>query len=264
MKKNNLPVDLSIIPIIESGNNPQARSPKNALGLWQFMPATAKEWGLDTKTYKDDRKNVIKSTETAVNYLKYLHDQLQDWNLVLAAYNWGIGSVKKSMKSGLIVNGQIMLSRLPRETRQYIQRFHALKNLIKLNVANGDLNNYPSTDFVIKINRSDLDAYLEKNNLKNIDPIVMKHINGYDVFLNTNQSKVLVPTSAFQKLFSLKSINLKQPTKHNRSCSSSSYTAKYGDSLSKIGRRFNIKVDKLRDLNPNIIAIRPGMRIRLC
>ena len=92
---------------MESGNNPQAKSPKNALGLWQFIPSTAREWGLTSSKSFDDRKNVIKSTQTAIKYLNYLHTQLNDWNLALAAYNWGIGNVKKALKKGLVKNKKL-------------------------------------------------------------------------------------------------------------------------------------------------------------
>ena len=99
---------MAVIPLLESGNNPLAKSPKDALGLWQFIPSTAKEWGLATNR-TDDRTNVVKSTQVAIRYLKYLHNQLNDWNLALAAYNWGIGNVKKAIKKGLVTNNAINL-----------------------------------------------------------------------------------------------------------------------------------------------------------
>ena len=69
LNQENIPIDLAVIPLMESGNNPQAKSPKDALGLWQFIPATAKEWGLLNNFDNDERKNVIKSTKRQLNTL---------------------------------------------------------------------------------------------------------------------------------------------------------------------------------------------------
>ena len=130
IEKENLPIDLALIPLLESGNNPLARSKKNALGLWQFLPSTAREWGLSTNRI-DSRTNVIESTQAAIQYLSYLHGQFKNWDLALAAYNWGIGSVKKALKTGLITNNKINLHKLPLETRKYLLSFHHLNSLIK-------------------------------------------------------------------------------------------------------------------------------------
>jgi len=93
-----VPVDFAVLPLIESGNNPQARSPKNALGLWQFIPSTGSEWGLQQTSLIDERVDVQKSTVSAAKYLHSLHAKFHNWNLVLAAYNWGTGSVEKALK----------------------------------------------------------------------------------------------------------------------------------------------------------------------
>ena len=94
LRQESVPVDFAILPIIESGNNPKARSPKNALGLWQFMPDTAYEYNLSESDFNDDRTDVLKSTYAAVLHLKYLYNTFNDWDLVLAAYNWGPSNVR--------------------------------------------------------------------------------------------------------------------------------------------------------------------------
>ena len=187
---------------MESGNNPQAKSPKDALGLWQFIPPTAREWGLINNIDNDERRNVIKSTKTAIKYLKYLHNELNDWNLALAAYNWGIGNVKKSLKKGLVRNKKINIDLLPKETRRYLLAFHHLNRLIKTNYKRQILNKFPNKNYLEIINQKELRNYQVTNNLGNISPDVLMHINGFDVNVDIEANKsILVPTKVFKEFF---------------------------------------------------------------
>ena len=254
---------MAVIPLLESGNNPLARSPKDALGLWQFIPSTAKEWGLSTNRI-DDRRNVVKSTQVAIKYLKYLHNQLNDWNLALAAYNWGIGNVKKAMKKGLVTNNSINLSKLPKETRKYLIAYHHLNRLIRDNVKNPDLRKFPNVKYLVGINQSDIPNYTSSNKLTGIDNSVLKHINGYDVFKWSDSDKViLIPSEYFIKYFSTKKISYTRSTSKSR-CTNKYYKTKYRDTFAKLARNYKIKMDLLREMNPQISFIRPGMNVRLC
>jgi len=252
-----------VIPLLESRNNPLARSPKDALGLWQFIPATAKEWGLATNRI-DNRKNVVKSTQVAIQYLKYLHSQLNDWNLALAAYNWGIGSVKKALKTGLMTNNTINLKKLPLETRKYLVSFHHLNRLIRNNVNNPELSKFPNTKYLVRIKQSNISNYISSNKLTDIDGLVLKHINGYDVLkMNNNNREVLIPSLEFQKYFSTQKISYKKYSSKSR-CSKKYYKAKYRDTLVKVAKKYKIKMDHLKQMNPQISFLRPRMRIKLC
>ncbi len=265
LQKEGLPIDLAVIPLMESGNNPQAQSPKNALGLWQFIPSTAKEWGLQSSNTFDDRKNVIKSTITAIKYLHWLHKQLNDWNLALAAYNWGIGNVKKALKKGLVKNKQLNLSMLPRETRNYIIAFHHLNRIIKLNHKNINLKKFPNEPYLKVIKQKNLNNYLSANKFANLDGKVLTHINGFDVNKSISQSNILVPTKIFTKFFSVENISFKKTVrKKNNACSQGVYSARFQDSLLSIARKFNLKMDDLIEMNQGIRFVRPGMRIKLC
>jgi len=263
LEEEGLPIDLAVIPLIESGNNPQARSPKNALGLWQFIPSTAKEWGLASNK-ADNRKNVIKSTRIAIKYLKYLHNQLNDWNLTLAAYNWGIGSVKKALKKGLVTNKIINLRKLPLETRKYLVAFHHLNRIITINKSNAKLNKFPNVKYFVSVKQQNISNYISSENLKDIDNSVLKHINGYDVFDKDNKgSEVLLPSKEFQEYFSIKEISYKKSLS-KKSCPKKYYKAKYRDTLVKLAKRYNIKMDLLKEMNPQISFLRPGMNVKLC
>jgi|TARA_B110000967_G_C18891849_1_gene567930 membrane-bound lytic murein transglycosylase D len=263
LEEEKLPVDLAVIPLLESGNNPLAKSPKDALGLWQFIPSTAKEWGLATNRI-DNRTNVIKSTHVAIRYLKYLHNQLGDWNLALAAYNWGIGNVKRALKKGLVSNNSINLKKLPQETRNYLISYHHLNRLIRDNVKNSDLTKFPNVKYLVRIKKSDLSNYISTNKLIDIDKSVLKHINGYDVFKWSDSDKaVLVPSVYFKKYFSTKKISYKKSSSKS-GCPKKYYKTKYRDTFEKLAKRYRVKMDSLREMNPQISFLRPGMKIKLC
>ncbi|MDA7835439.1 transglycosylase SLT domain-containing protein [Methylophilaceae bacterium] len=268
LNQENIPIDLAVIPLMESGNNPQAKSPKDALGLWQFISPTAREWGLINNINNDERRNVIKSTKTAIKYLKYLHNELNDWNLALAAYNWGIGNVKKSLKKGLVRNKKINIDLLPKETRRYLLAFHHLNRLIKTNYKRQILDKFPNKNYLEIIKQKDLRNYLVANNLANISPDVLLHINGFDVNSDIEVNKsILVPTKVFKEFFSLsdtqftyKNIN----TKNSVNCNKKFYKARQHDTLIKVAKKFNLKLDSIREMNPRVRFVRPGMSLQVC
>lgn len=121
-----LPYELEYLPIIESALNPIARSPVGAAGLWQFMPGTAKLFGLEVNSLVDERMDPVRSTEAACQFLSSMYNVFHDWNLVIAAYNCGSGNVNKAIRRA---NGKrdfwSIYPYLPRETRNYVPIFIA-------------------------------------------------------------------------------------------------------------------------------------------
>ena len=121
-----LPYELKYLPIIESALNPIARSHVGAAGLWQFMPATGKLFGLEVNSLVDERMDPLKSTEAACRFLSSMYAIYHDWNLVIAAYNCGAGNVNKAIrKAGGKHDFWSIYPFLPRETRNYVPIFIA-------------------------------------------------------------------------------------------------------------------------------------------
>jgi len=132
LEQRNMPMELALLPFIESAFNPQAVSSARASGMWQFMPATGKSFDLKQNVFRDDRRDVQASTRAALDYLERLYKQFGDWHLALAAYNWGEGNVGKAIarnqRAGL-PTGYVDLN-MPMETRMYVPKLQAMKNIV--------------------------------------------------------------------------------------------------------------------------------------
>lgn len=132
LERRNMPTELALLPYIESAFNPQAVSSARAAGMWQFMPATGKDYDLKQNFFRDDRRDVLASTRAALDYLQKLHGMFGDWHLALAAYNWGEGNVGRAVSRNQKMNlgtGYTDLS-MPNETRNYVPKLQAVKNIV--------------------------------------------------------------------------------------------------------------------------------------
>ena len=126
LDKEDIPLEVKYLAIVESALKPRARSRVGATGLWQFMFGTGKEYGLNVSSYVDERRDPIKSTEAAAKYLAKLYKIFGDWDLALASYNSGPGNVSKAIRrSGGYTNYWNIRPNLPRETAGYLPAFLA-------------------------------------------------------------------------------------------------------------------------------------------
>lgn len=154
IERRQLPTELALLPFIESAYNPQAYSRAKAAGMWQFIPSTGKQYQLRQNAFRDDRRDVLASTRAALDYLERLHSMFGDWHLALAAYNWGEGSVARAIarnqKLGLPTGFNDL--NLPNETRYYVPKLLAIKNIVahptELGVTLPVIENHPYFDSV--------------------------------------------------------------------------------------------------------------------
>jgi membrane-bound lytic murein transglycosylase D len=132
VQKRGMPTEIALLPVIESAFNPVAYSRAHASGIWQFIPSTGKDYGLQQNFWYDGRRDVTEATRAALDYLQKLHDQFGSWDLALAAYNWGEGAVSRAIAKntarGLPTDYQSLS--MPAETRYYFPRLQAVKDIV--------------------------------------------------------------------------------------------------------------------------------------
>jgi membrane-bound lytic murein transglycosylase D len=132
LERRNMPTELALLPFIESAFNPQAVSTAKAAGMWQFIPSTGRDFLLTQNVFRDERRDILASTRAALDYLQKLYGMFGDWQLALAAYNWGEGSVQRAIahnqKRGLPTDYDSL--NMPNETRYYVPKLQAVKNIV--------------------------------------------------------------------------------------------------------------------------------------
>jgi len=132
LEARGMPTELALLPMVESAYNPRAYSQARAAGLWQFIPSTGKVFNLEQNPWVDERRDVVASTAAALDYLQYIYEMHGDWQLALASYNWGEGAVARALRKNDEQGKPLEYAhlRLPRETRNYVPKLQALKNIV--------------------------------------------------------------------------------------------------------------------------------------
>ncbi|GGY04157.1 lytic transglycosylase [Paludibacterium paludis] len=132
VERRGMPTEIALLPIVESSFVPAATSRVGAAGLWQFMPMTGRQYGLEQTWWYDGRRDVLEATRAALDYLQTLYNQFGDWNLALAAYNWGEGNLSRSIARAQAAGQEITYEnlRMPAETRNYAPKLIAVRNLL--------------------------------------------------------------------------------------------------------------------------------------
>mgnify|MGYP000213874822 CR=1 FL=1 len=265
LEKRGMPTDLALLPFIESAFNPNAVSSAKASGMWQFMPATGRDFNLKQSIFKDDRRGVLGSTEAALDYLQRLYNMFGDWQLALAAYNWGEGSVQRAIKKqqamGLPIDFESLSARMPAETKNYVPKLQAVKNIIGhpelfgLNLP--PIENAPYFTTVKKDKDIDVDLAAQ---LADIPVSEFKALNpqfNRPVITGGNNTSILLPVekaSVFEDNFA----NWKGPYS-----TWTTLNVNKSEKVESLASRFGYKVDLVREANaiPPKTVVRAGSTI---
>lgn len=281
--RQDLPVELRALPIIESALSPTAVSPMGAVGLWQFMPSTGKSYGLEVNSLVDERRDPVRATQAACRYLKDLYGIYNDWSLAIAAYNCGPGNVNKAMARSGGKNFWEIYDYLPRETRGYVPAFigatyaYAYHRQHGIELAEAPI---PLSVDTLRIDRllhfgqiaSTIDLPLET--LRQLNPqykldIVPATTRTYTLVVP--QRNVTQYIAHEQEIFAKDSAYLKEyidPAnieKKRTERSGTVYRVKSGDTLGSIARRYRVTTSQLMRWNgiKNPNRLRIGQRIRI-
>jgi membrane-bound lytic murein transglycosylase D len=271
-----IPPELKYLSIIESALNPHAVSRAGAVGMWQFMYGTAKQYGISVNNYFDDRRDIIRSTEGAAQYLKGMYDVYGDWLLAIASYNCGPGGVNRAIaKSGGNTFWQVK-DYLPRETRNYVPAFIAATYVMNYYDLHSLEPQYPKYcwDSIVGIEINDKMACEQIARFTNLSMDELRFLNPG---LHCSVIPALDQPYSFKlpcdcaDLFSEKkdsiilcSINSKQHFYYGSTGTSKMYVVKSGDNLGKIASRYHVSVAQIKKWNHlQGTVIRVGQRLQL-
>lgn len=249
--KRGLPMELALLPAVESAYKPEAVSRSRAGGLWQFIPSTGRQFGLRQDWWYDGRRDALASTKAALDYLEQLNKMFDgDWFLTLAAYNAGPGTVAREIKRSKSKRRQTNYSNLNlrSETKRYVPKLIALKNIIqnpaKYNITLPEIASQPYFEII------DLPGQIDLNQFANdaqIDPSLLRHLNaGFKRWATSPDGphRLLVPIGKGETVALARKIVQQAPT-----VSFANHRIVRGDTLSGIAKRYDVSVSSLRKAN---------------
>jgi peptidoglycan lytic transglycosylase D len=265
IEKRGIPTEIALLPMVESAFNPMAYSRSHASGLWQFIPSTARNYKLSQNWWADSRRDVIASTDAALDYLQMLYEMHGDWHLALASYNFGENGVSRAIQRnkarGLPTDYQSL--KVPRETRGYVPKLQALKNIISNPEAFGiSLEPIPNEPYFATIPaEKDIDiviaaklAEMSADELIALNPALNRPV------ISGPHTQALVLPADRVDTFRRNLEAYDQPL-----TSWQPYTMKKGDSLDRLAARHGVAVSKLRLANgiTSRTRVGPGSQLLL-
>jgi membrane-bound lytic murein transglycosylase D len=285
LAKNNIPLEIKYLAVVESALNPRAVSRVGATGLWQFMYQTGKQYGLNIDSYVDERSEPLKASQAASVYMNNMYKIFGDWDLVLAAYNSGPGNVAKAIRrSGGQQNYWNIRKNLPKETQGYLPAYLATMYIFEYHKEHGIVPNkavakFFATDTVAIKNHM---TFKQISNLLDVpvsqiqffNPSFKRneipHITGQTNFLRLPKDKIAIFTSNEDKIYAYvqheqnnrerpyESIAVSKPKDITNTISDAqndiAYKTKYhkvhrGESLTEIAEQYNVSVADLKKWN---------------
>ncbi len=261
-----MPSEIALLPIIESAFNPRARSRAGAVGLWQFMYFTGKQYGLKQNWWYEGRRDIIASTAAALDYLNYLHSLFgNDWSLALAAYNAGENGIHRAIRKNQNQNKSTRYSnlKLKQETRNFVPKLIAIKKIIANPEAYGinlpSLSSEPAFEIVQFNFQVDLAILAHWTDIQNYELEQLNPGLRRTVTPPGGPHRVLVPADKYDRVVSWKS-----GLHPSHAVVTVMYQVKSGDVLGAIAQRYNVSVASIKSINSmNSDLIRIGEVIRI-
>ncbi len=249
VEKRGMPTEIALLPMIESAFNPSAYSVGRASGIWQFIPSTGKNFGMQQNWWYDGRRDIVSATNGALDYLQKLHDMFGDWELALAAYNWGEGAVQRAQarnrKHGKPVDYASL--KMPNETRGYVPKLLAVKHIISDPASFGltlqPIPNQPYFAAVTTARHIDVKLAAQLADITLDEFSALNPAHNRPVILQENDDVLLLPVDKVET-FRANLERYSEPL-----VSWQAYKSKKGERLDKLAPHFGLSVEKLKSIN---------------
>jgi membrane-bound lytic murein transglycosylase D len=264
IEKRGLPTELALLPMVESAFNPMAYSRAHASGLWQFIPGTGKRYDLAQNWWYDGRRDIVESTAAALEYLTKIYEMHGDWQLALASYNWGENAVARAIAKNRAARLPTDYSHLsmPAETRHYIPKLQALKNIIRdpktFGIDLGPIPNQPY--FATYDQKRDIDVQLAAKlaEMPIEEFVALNPAFSRPIIRAADTPRIILPADRIDVFHA----NLE---KHQKSLVSwKTYQPKKGDTLESISKKHGLTLAQLKEVNgisprarglPNLLVV---------
>ena len=249
IEKRGMPTELALLPMVESAFNPLAYSRAHASGLWQFIPSTGRNYNLDQNWWYDARRDIVASTNAALDYLQSLYDMFGDWHLALAAYNMGENGLARALERNRARGAPTAYAalQLPNETRRYVPSLVALRNIVANPAAFGvELDPIPNAPYFVTVALTrDIDLRLAAKlaEMPLDEFLALNPGHNRPVVASVHAPQLVLPADRADAF-------LRNIESHAKPLSSwEVYTFKAGDRLDKLAAERGVTVERLRAAN---------------
>jgi membrane-bound lytic murein transglycosylase D len=262
VEKRGMPTEIALLPMIESAFNPVAYSRMRAAGMWQFIPSTGRRYGLQQTWWYDGRRDVLAATDAALDYLQTLHDMFGDWQLALAAYNWGEGAVKRAIAKNRRAGKptDYVSLKMPKETRNYLPKLQAVKNI----VANPELfklalATVPNRPYFAVVNAP---AHMDVALAAKLADVPLEEFR----YLNPGHQRPVITVANRQLLVPIDKVDVFQSNLESNDqplVTWQTYQLKKGEKLEHVASKFDISLERLNEVNglTSRKRVRPGQMV---
>ena len=261
LEKRGMPTELALLPFVESAMNPVALSSAQAAGLWQFIPSTGRQYELAQNWWVDNRRDVVKSTQAALDYLQKIHEMHdRDWFLALASYNWGENAVARAVRNnrakGLPTDYPSLA--MPAETRHYVPKLIALKHIVMrpdaFGIALPEIPNRPYFATIEKTRPIDLKLAAQFAGLGVDEFVALNPAHNRPVIAASRNNEIKLPADRIDAFMAA----VERHGQANHVFATwQPHTLKAGETLETLAQRGGIAVAELREAND----LRAGQRI---